>query len=396
MWIVYASILIGVIAGTITGLVPGLHVNLVATMLVASATTLHSFVDVLVMSCFIIAMSVTHTFLDTIPSVFLGAPGPDTCLSVLPGHRFLLEGRGHTAVQLTVIGSLAALLLSTLLFPVFLGLAYLYPYLRSVLGYVLLAVALLLILFETEWLWAAVVFVLSGVLGYAVLNHPGLDEPLFPLLTGLFGLSTLGHSLRTASQLPEQRSTTVIPVDRFGAASAVGLGQFSGFLTAMLPGIGASTAAMLSISLKDLDRNGFMILIGSVNTVNFVLSLATFYAVEKARNGSVVAVQQLLSSLSVTRIGLFIGVGCVAGGIATLTTLYISKNAAAVFRTVPYDRLVAAVIAGLVTLCLILSGISGLAVLAVATAVGFIPILTGVKRAHAMGALILPVIVYFL
>lgn len=37
--------------------------------------------------------------------MFIGAPDPDEALSVLPGHRLLMEGRGMAAVRAAAVGS---------------------------------------------------------------------------------------------------------------------------------------------------------------------------------------------------------------------------------------------------------------------------------------------------
>jgi len=49
-------------------------VNLVAAVLVAFAPLLALRMPLLAVCVFIVAMSVAHTFLDTLPSIFLGAP----------------------------------------------------------------------------------------------------------------------------------------------------------------------------------------------------------------------------------------------------------------------------------------------------------------------------------
>ena len=114
--------LVGTALGVITGLTPGVHVNLVAASFVALHAQMIALVSLLVgwaepthvdtlilICCIIVANAVSHTFLDYIPSVFLGAPDADTALSVLPGHRMLLKGRGYEAVLLSAFGSLVAL-----------------------------------------------------------------------------------------------------------------------------------------------------------------------------------------------------------------------------------------------------------------------------------------------
>ena len=113
--------LLGSLAGIITGLVPGIHVNTVAYVILASQSLIISMAVwafgwaspsslelLIIVSCLVIGNVITHTFLDFIPSVFLGAPDSDTALSLLPGHRMMLAGRGYEAVKYSVIGSLGA------------------------------------------------------------------------------------------------------------------------------------------------------------------------------------------------------------------------------------------------------------------------------------------------
>ena len=103
------ALLLGVCAGIVTGLVPGVHVNMVSALLLSSSAWLLKFADALVLSVFIISMAVVHTFLDTIPSIYLGAPDAENAMAALPGHRMLLQGRGYEAVKLTIIGSFGGL-----------------------------------------------------------------------------------------------------------------------------------------------------------------------------------------------------------------------------------------------------------------------------------------------
>jgi len=95
----FLALLLGVLAGIITGITPGLHINLVAVVLLSSSAFLLRFFPPVVLAAFIIAMSITHTFTDFIASIYLGAPDDDTALSVLPGHVLLLQGKGRHALK---------------------------------------------------------------------------------------------------------------------------------------------------------------------------------------------------------------------------------------------------------------------------------------------------------
>ena len=110
------AILCGISSGIFTGLIPGVHVNLITAIVVSSVGVI-SGVSPLLIAIFILCLALTHSFLDSIPSIYLGAPDESQVLSVLPGHKLLLEGRGHHAVVYTLIGSFAALLLTIFFFP---------------------------------------------------------------------------------------------------------------------------------------------------------------------------------------------------------------------------------------------------------------------------------------
>jgi TctA family transporter len=123
--------LLGVAAGALTGVIPGLHVNNLALLILAAGGALSAMVlaifpaaslfeVALLTASLITAIAVTHTFVNCIPSTFLGAPDEASSMCVLPAHRMTLEGRGYEAVELSALGSLGGLMVSfSLLVPAF-------------------------------------------------------------------------------------------------------------------------------------------------------------------------------------------------------------------------------------------------------------------------------------
>ena len=96
-------------------------------------------------------MAITHTFLDFIPSCFLGAPEESTVLSVLPAHKLLLKGRGYEAVKLTIYGSLFCLLAAIVVLPILLfSVPKFYPFLENYMAYVLILASIFLIFHERK------------------------------------------------------------------------------------------------------------------------------------------------------------------------------------------------------------------------------------------------------
>src|SRR3989339_895673 len=105
--------------------------------------------DPTILILFIVAMSITHTFIDFIPSIFLGCPDTDTELSILPGHELLKKGEGYEAIMLTAYGSLAAVFILILIFyPSLWFFPKIYTLTKNIIPYILIAVSGILILME--------------------------------------------------------------------------------------------------------------------------------------------------------------------------------------------------------------------------------------------------------
>ncbi|MBD3362069.1 hypothetical protein GF358_04760 [Candidatus Woesearchaeota archaeon] len=389
------GIIIGILFGIITGLTPGVHINLVSVLLLSVSSFLLGFTSPLVMAVVIISMGVTHTFLDSIPSVFLGAPDPDTVMAVLPGHKLLFEGKGWDAVRLTVIGSLLCLIFAIILMPLF---AFIFPliysFLKPILGWILVLIVLIMLIKDSEKKWALLVFVFSGILGLIVLNSE-ITQPLFPMLSGMFGVSALLLSLSNSVEIPLQTAEETIDVSGKDFLAIIG-GAISGSFVALFPGLGAAQAAALSTIVFKIKEYAYLILVGGINTVNFVIALVSVYTISKARNGAIAVVMEIITEIDVTRLVFFSAIVLIVGGIATVLALKIAKGFAVVIEYVDYKWISLGIIGFITILSLVLSGWIGLIVLVISTAVGVIPQLSGCCRSNAMGCLLLPVIVFYI
>jgi len=391
------AILLGASAGVITGLTPGLHINLVALILFSISPFLLGYTNVIVVAVFIISMSITHTFTDFISATYLGAPADDTALAVLPAHRLLLEGMGHEAVKLTVIGSLLCLIIVIILSPLLIIVVpIIFSYLKNYIGWLLLAVVVFMILREenaNKKFWALVVVALSGILGLIVFSIPNLKDPLLPMLSGLFGISILLLSLTQKVTLPIQRTTEMIKVKTKNVLKALGSGVFSGSLVSIFPGLGPAQAAVLAGQIVGkIDVFSYLILVGGINTVSMLLSLITLFTIEKARNGSIIVVQQLLQSINIDILVLFFAVALIAGGIAAFLTLYVSKIFSSIMNKVNYSLLSTFIIMFVGMMVLYFSGFIGFLILIVATFIGLIPNIVDVSRSNSMACLLIPII----
>lgn len=395
--VLFATV-VGIILGTFTGLIPGVHTNLITVIMLSLVPFLSNYVSLLFLTIIIISMAITNTFLNAIPAIFLGAPNEDTILSVLPGHRLLLQGRGYEAVMLTVIGSLASLILVLALFPLFaLIMKIIYESIKNYIAYILIAAAAFLILREkSSRVWAFFIFFLAGILGLATLNLPNLKEPLFPLLSGLFGTSLLITSINQNAKIPKQSISTPVISSSLGY-KATFTATFIGSLASFLPGLGPSQAAILGSQItKNLGDKGFLILVGGLNTVNITLSLLTLYILNKARNGAVLAVSRILEIYNYNHLILFIGCTLLSAGVSTILAAKLTKYFSILIEKINYKILCLSIILFIVILVTIISGPLGFLILVVSTFVGMLPTFRNIGKNHLMGCLLLPVILYFL
>jgi TctA family transporter len=551
--------LIGCGFGIITGLIPGIHVNNVALMVLALQATLvgfsiallgawnpSTFEIAIIISALIIGCLVTHTFLDIIPSVFLGAPDADTALSVLPGHRLMLAGRGYEAIKCSALGSFGSVLVALVaLFPARLLMGspiYAYEKMWPFIPFILITIVTLLILNErgelpdpemgrsinlkrlkikvgriiddeeeqkpkikisdipdhvgdtisleghvtkransktifiednsgevliSGWplskmnvddrihvegivegrvtrgahmkqkLYALILFISAGILGLIVLGAPGLTTYnwypipalaisastalLFPLFTGLFGLSTLLMSLIDTPDIPKQKLRDVkINLKRWRKFRGVFSGTFAGGLVGWYPGVTGAQATVIAKSLaggdvddeskivnpEDMDsQKEFIVAYSGVNTANGIFNVIALYVILTARSGAMHAVQDIMEGsiipwepsqtipvgLTLMVISVFI-----AAIVALFLTLYFGKVFAKIANKFPYKKMVLSVIILLVVMIFFLSGPIGMAIATVAICMGIIPPMLGLSRVHLMGVLMFPIILYFL
>jgi putative membrane protein len=434
---------LGVLTGIATGLLPGLHVNNIALILLSLSGAIvagFSFLFeygisegfILVLICvYIISTSISHTFHDVIPSTFLGAPDEDMALSVLPAHSLLLKGKGYEAVALSAMGSYGAILFCfLLLYPIrfIIGDPYFfYETLREIMLFVLIAISLLMITTEKAkidefgkkgitpsvmgMLFATFVFFLSGFFGIVIFDVPvdspiGLSSPvLFPALAGLFGTPTLLTSLMTKPVIPKQIIETPVLDRKTKNSSSLSVitGSLGGILVSIIPGITSATGTVLAMNARgESSKRQTIVTLSAVNTACAFFVVVVMFVILRSRSGATLAAMELMSvpewtailmptNLAYLLIALLLG-----GTLSYFLTLKVGKIFARHFANVPYAFIVKLTIAMIVILVFLFTGIIGILILIVATLIGLLPVEWGVRRSHCMGILLIPIILYFI
>ena len=387
---IIAFLFLGMLAGTFSGLIPGIHINLVGAALVSFSYLIAA--NPILLAVFITAMAITHTFIDFIPSIFLGCPETDTALSVLPGHQMLKKGRAYEAIMLTAHGCLAAIFLLLILsFPLAFIFSHIYNQITFLIPYILILVILSMIFLEKNKFSAIVVVALTGILGLLTLNIE-LNQPLLPLLSGLFGSSSLILSLNAKTKIPKQ----IISFSKYKIFKPLLGAIIASPLCGFLPGLGSGQAAIIGNFFSKTNNKGFLILLGATNTLVMGFSFVSLYAIAKARTGAAVAVQSILGIISLKILILLLIVSLITGILSFFLTKILAKFLSKNIEKINYSILSTATLIFLTILVGLISGWTGLFIFITSTLTGIYCINTQTKRTNMMGCLLIPTIVLYL
>ena len=440
---------IGIGLGIITGLIPGIHVNTISFLIVASQGTLILFISgiiegfnptvlqiLAILSTMVMGCLITHTFLNFIPSTYLGAPEGETALSVLPAHKMMLEGKGYEAIKASALGSFGASIFALLfIIPARMVMGPpvdLYDKIIPWIPFILIAVVTILIFQEGRSLLdyrpklkGLGVFLLSGIFGFIVLMPRGLyadnwfpyQQPgvspaslmLFPLFTGMFGISTLLVSLMDDPDIPDQVTEEVeVDLENKNKFRGIIAGTFSGGLVGWLPGITAAAATAVTKIFSGEDdeetqTREYIMAVSAVDTSCAIFTLVALFVIMRARSGAMQAVLQINQDsidpwISLTRMpwlmALLLFSVILASSIAYLLTLHLGKVFSGIHKKIEYEKMSKIIIVFLCIMMFIFSGPIGLVIGIISTCIGIIPPIVGLKRVHMMGSLIFPIIMF--
>ncbi len=380
------SFLIGVVLGTIAGLVPGIHPNIYSSLILFYLSGF----DKIDLCIILISSVVINSFVSFIPSIIFGVVESSTSLSVLPGHRFLLKGKGYYAIYLTVIGGLfGTLLLFVFLYPILILATIISENKMIVLAF-LLFVSFFMIWKEKNKLRGLFVFLCSGLLGFFF-----LDKNLyFSIFSGLFALPMLFISWWKKSKLPEYFD---FEIEEKVRKKGLFVGLISGVISSLFPSVGPAQSSVISQEIVgEKDDENFLISMGSITTIDAILSLVILWFLGKARNGITVGVKELIGVFSFKILILFLLVSLSSVFLSVFITMKITKIVLLNIRKFDYSLLSRNIFFLLIFLSFIFDGTGGLLVLFSSFFLGLIANIFKVKRSELMGVLIIPTILLYL
>lgn len=411
--------LLGAILGGFLFCIPGISVfSLSGLFITLWISHPRLFSPPLIVMAFFMSLTVSYSFINTIPAFFFGAPTGSTLFLVAPGRKFLREGRSYLACMTVAIGSLIAVFLLVASIPL---LGYLF---RPLLGFMRRKIpwllgALILYMLGGEFIYhlrrgmrlnrqneyralfaAPLIFLLIGGFGFILFQfrrylpvHWGGE-----LSAAFAGLILVPHLLRgifaPVIVCADERETFA------GERKAPLFGSLAGCLggipATFFPGIGAGLGAFLSGHFIPRGREKtFLISQGIIKTFYYVGAFLLFFmpGLHPIRRGGMAL--RLSSFYTPSRTPqdywIMVGVILISGALSFFLLNVASRLASRLVRRIGSRVLSSVFVILVLVMTFIHAGIRGWGVMLLGTCLGSLPLLFGCRRSNVFAFLLLPI-----
>jgi putative membrane protein len=397
-----------------------LHIYNVAGLLILAGGKLSGLMTGEQMAMFFLGLITGYSILNTIPSIFLSSPDDSMIFIVLPGQKYLMQGRGYEASILTGIGSLAAIGVmvvgSPLAGPVF-------STLRSILsphfGWILAAVIVFMLMSEwpkssdrkpTPWgrlaeAWTGLgagllTFVLSGLLGFALMYRSLAPveiafQNLLPAFVGLFAIPWVLLNIVGQVEIPKQHIAESIDITPALVARGTFAGTLGGGLAAFFPVVTGGIGGFLAgHATAQRDDRLFIVSQGANKAVYYIGGLLLFFipGLGMTRGGMAWMLSTVYRPDTPQVYFTAMAAVALAGAAAFLLLFPLTHLTIKLIEKVSYRIISALTLVVLIALVFALTGLGGLLIALTATGIGLIPVVWGSRRMNCMGVLLLPIV----
>ena len=404
---------IGILIGTTTGMIPGIHVNTAGAILFASSNFLLTKVSPEFLCVLMVSMSIAHALIEFVPSMLLGVPQEGTATSILPGHRMVLQGRSKEVIRIVSVGGFGAIIVTILMLPIF---SILLPFLHDVskpFTWAILLVASIYLTYSLtsnfrDFLWSSLLFVISGILGWIIFQSPiSSGVTLMCVFSGLFGISTILFSLNDSSTIPHQNPFYELNID-YNKFKSIFAGGITGAILGFLPGFGPAQGTVIAQAVSgtndcdDDDTVNFLLATSGLNISDCLFSLIAIYIIGNPRSGIAVYMSYLISEMSINHLLIFIFASLLAVSVSLALSLRLGDSFSRLMGGVDYKKMsLGVIILQIVILYIFIFYYKApplymTLALITSTAMGMLPHYIGVGKSHLMGVLIIPAIVIYM
>jgi len=422
LYAIIPAAIAGAVLSSLAACIPGLHIYNIMGLLALLAYHVSAgghAVPAEIALPFSMGLVAGYSVLNTIPSILLAAPDESAMFTVLPGQKLFLSGRGIDGVMLTTAGSAAGLLLILLLLGPTAPL--LLPSIKTVLQphthWIIWCVIVFMLM--SEWpktkplgqagwhrffdSWKStgaglLTFLLAGILGFILFFTPVLDaevafQNLLPAFVGLFTIPWLLLNIASNLNPPPQASAPSIKIDsgsviRGTFAGALG-GGFAAFFPVVTGGVGGLLAGHATAIRSD---KTFLISQGASKLIYYVGGLLLFFVPQLGmrRGGGAWIISGIVTPYGYYEYFMALTAIAIGGAVALLMVAPLTRLTLTAINCIGYRLISSAAFVITIVIVVVITGLDGLAVMAVATGIGLLPVLFGARRMNCLGVILLP------
>jgi len=362
---------------------------------------------------------VGYIYFVNIPSVLFSAPDDSTFFTTPIAGKFLEKGDALSAIMMSSFGSSIALILLLVLIP-FVGdkITIINTTLRPHFGWIIWCIIVYIIL--SEWpkvyshqqggfayllkAWFScfgglLTFVFAGILGILILRTGVLKVELnfiklMPAFIGLFTIPGMLHNIYVKYRMPEQKTTISELPSKDDLFYGMVPGMAGGAFAALLPGVTAGVAGMLSGQSTNLtNHKSILVSQGASRVVYYIGAMLLFFPIISGFNRGGMSHLLKINNVVQDSGNLFFAAGAsmlIASAVAILILPFAFKLAVKLIAKLGSKYISIGVIIVAIIAITLSFGFNGLVVLLTATAIGTLPNHFGCRRINCLGVILLP------
>lgn len=418
---IIVATIVGTLLASILSCLPALHIYNISGIVILLGINAGKLgtIPVEAILAFMMSLVVAYSILNSIPSIFLGAPDESAIFITLPGSRYLMMGKGYEAAILTGVGGLGGLFFLMIISPLALSV---FPIAKEVvqphLHWILAAVLGFMVM--SEWpkggdrginrrqrFWRAwqnliaglATLILSAILGFIILDRPVIPienafQNIMPAFVGLFAVPWVIQNISSVQNPPSQHFPQTVDMTATMFLRGSGAGCMGGLFAAFFPIVTGGMGGLLAAhATAQRDDRLFIISQGASKTVYYVGSFMLLFVpgLELTRGGMSWMMSGIHQPTGTAHYYMIVGVIALSGAMSFYLLALFSRWTIYVITCINYRLL------SLFTLCLITIVVfymckwQGLWVMIIATGIGMIPVFFHSRRMNCMGVLLIPI-----
>jgi putative membrane protein len=219
-------------------------------------------------------------------------------------------------------------------------------------------------------------------------------QSITPVFVGLFAIPWLITNIINIGTIPKQHIAESMELDWELVCRGTFGGFLGGFFAAYIPIVTAGVGGLMAgHATAQRDGRLFVMSYGTCKTVYYVGSFLLFFipGLSLTRGGLAWIVTPVVSVLTMKEYFLFIAIMLFSAGLSFLLLMPFTKMIIKLVEKVDYHWISVIALAIVIPAVYSFTGVGGMAIMAVATGIGLLPVMFQARRMNLMGVLLLPV-----